>query len=90
MTLVPRKDSNSRRLPFAYLLALACQLNVEQPDKLPQPKLQSSAGWLSQLKVYVSDTTGKDYKTLFSPTARLHPLTNFSYQLKANVAAPNY
>lgn len=82
MTLVPRKDSKSRRLPFAYLLALACKLNVEQPDKLPQPKLQSSAGWLSQLKVYVTDTTGKDYKTLFSPTARLHPLTNFSYQLK--------
>ncbi len=82
MTLVPRKDSNSRRLPFAYLLALACQLNVEQPDKLPQPKLQSSGGWLSQLKVYISDTTGKDYKILFSPTARLHPLTNFSYQLR--------
>ncbi len=82
MTIVPRKDSKSRRLPFAYLLALACRLNVEQPNKLPQPKLQSSGGWLSQLKVYISDTTGKDYKTLFSPTARLHPLTNFSYQLR--------
>ncbi|MBE9128376.1 MULTISPECIES: CHASE2 domain-containing protein [unclassified Coleofasciculus] len=80
ITLVPRKYSDSRNLPFSYLLALAYQLNFEQSNKPPQPQLQSSMNWLSELKAYVSDTTGEDYKEIFSPTARLQPLTNLSYQ----------
>jgi hypothetical protein len=76
LTLVPRRYSDSRRLPFAYLLALAYWSNFEQPSKPPQPQLQSSVDWLSQLKAYVTDTTGQDYKDIFSPSSRLQPLTN--------------
>src|SRR5207237_3128507 len=82
ITLLPWQDSDSRRLPFAYLLALAYRLNFQQSGQPPQPQLQSAVGWLPQLKAYVTDTTSKDYKILFSPTARLQPLTNLSYQLR--------
>lgn len=82
MTLLPWKDSDSRRLPFAYLLALAYRLNFQQSGQPPQPQLQAAVGWLPQLKAYVTDTTSKDYKILFSPIARLQPLTNFSYRLR--------
>jgi hypothetical protein len=79
ITPVPRKLSDDRRLPFSYLLALAHQLNSKPSKHLPQPQLQSSVPWISQLKAYVNDTTGSDYKELFSPSSRLQPLTNFSY-----------
>ncbi len=82
MTLVPWKTADSRSLPFAYLLALLYQINFQQSGQPPQPKLDSSVDWVSQLKAYVTDTTNKDYKNLFSSTARLQPLTNFSYQLR--------
>ncbi len=82
MTLVPWKNSDPRNLPFAYQLALLHQINFKQSGEPPQPKLDSSVSWLSQLKAYVTDTTSKDYKNFFSPTARLQPLTNFSYQLR--------
>ena len=82
MTLAPMGDSRSQRPPLAYLLALAYRLNFEQSGKPPQPQLDSSSDWFSQLTAYVRTTNGKDYKNIFSPRARLQPLTGFSYQLK--------
>jgi hypothetical protein len=82
MTLLPMEDSDSRRPSLAYLLALAHCLNFEESGNPPHPQLGSSSDWLSGLKAYVTDTAGKDYKSIFSPTARLQPLTNFSYRLR--------
>jgi hypothetical protein len=82
MTLVPRQQPDPRRLPFSYLLALAYRLNFEQAVKPPQPQLQSSSNLLSQLSAHVAKTSGKDYRDIFSPAARLQPLTNFAYQLR--------
>ncbi|HEY9904648.1 MAG TPA: CHASE2 domain-containing protein [Candidatus Sericytochromatia bacterium] len=78
----PTHDSAARRPTLAYLLALAHQLNVEKSRNSPSPQLQSSTDLLSQVKTYVAATTGKDYKTVFSPKDRLQPLTTFSYWLK--------
>ncbi len=82
MTLVPLQDTDARRLPFSYLLALAHQLNFQHAGNPPQPQLQASRNWLSQVKDYVTQTTGKDYKNFFSPNARLQPLTNWAYQFR--------
>ena len=38
MVLVPEKDSSSRNLPFAYLLALARRLNLDSTAQLPLPQ----------------------------------------------------
>ncbi|GAB4194386.1 MAG: hypothetical protein Fur006_40070 [Coleofasciculaceae cyanobacterium] len=80
MTLVPRQDSSPQNLPFSYLLALAHQLNFKQSQHPPQPQLQSSSDWLFQLKAYIQQTTGKEHKNFFSPSARLQPITNSAYQ----------
>ncbi|HBB30574.1 MAG TPA: histidine kinase [Cyanobacteria bacterium UBA8803] len=80
LTVVPRNYSDPRRLPFGYLLALAYWLNFEHSGKPPQPHLQSSVNWLSQLDTYITNTTGQDYENIFSPSSRLHPVTNFFYQ----------
>jgi CHASE2 domain-containing sensor protein len=80
MTLVPMQEPDPRRLPFSYLLALAYRLNFQLPGNPPQPQLQTSRNWLSQVKDYVIKTTGKDYKNFFSSSARLQPLTNWSYE----------
>jgi hypothetical protein len=82
MTLVPRDELDPRNLPIAYTLALSHWLNFEQSGEPPQPQLQSSADWFSQLKTYVTTTTGQDYRDLFSPTSRLQPLTNWAYLLQ--------
>ena len=81
MTLVPRQETDPRSLPFSYLLALVHRLNFEQLQKPPQPQLQSSTDWSFKLTTYVASLTGKDYRDLFSPAARLQPVTNFGYQL---------
>jgi hypothetical protein len=80
MTLVPRQDTSPQSLPFSYLLALTHQLNFKQPQTPPQPQLQSSSDWLFQLKAYIQQTTGKEHKNFFSPSARLQPITNSAYQ----------
>jgi len=56
--------------------------SCEHFGKLPQPQLYSSADWFSQLTTYVTNTTGQDYRHIFSPTARLQPLTNQAYLLR--------
>lgn len=80
MTLVPRQETDSQSLPFSYLLALAHRLNFEGTHQSVQPQLQSSSDWLSELTDYVTKTTGKDHKDIFSPAARLHPMTNKAYE----------
>lgn len=82
--LVPRNNPAGDRLPFAYLLALAHQLNQETLSgsaTMPQPKLDSQTDFLAQVTSYLSQTQRKDYRTLFSPQSRLQPITAFSYRL---------
>lgn len=82
LTLVPMQKSDPRRVPFSYLLALASRLNTSSSQKLPQPQLQSTNDLHSTLSAYAYKTTGKDYRDVFSPKARLHPITNFAYLLR--------
>ena len=82
MTLVPMQEPDPRHLPFSYLLALADRLNFQLRGNPPQPQLQTSRRWRSQIKDYVTQTTGKDYKNFFSSRARLQPLTNWSYEFR--------
>lgn len=82
MRIQPLQDSPSHRPTLSYLMALAHQLNVEKSDNPPLPQLQSSQDLLSQVKTYVTDRTGKDYKTVFSPKDQLSPITKWSYLLK--------
>ena len=82
MTLVPTKDTTSRNLPLAYLLALAQKLNFQPPYSPPQPQLDSSKNdFLSLVTEYLGSTHQQNYTTLFSPTSHLHPATNFAYGL---------
>ncbi|HBK65296.1 MAG TPA: histidine kinase, partial [Cyanobacteria bacterium UBA11166] len=80
VTLVPRKSTDPRNLPFAYLLSLAYWSNFVSDNQPPQPQLPSSVNWLSQIKTYINEETDEDYKNLFSSTARLQNITNFAYQ----------
>jgi hypothetical protein len=82
MSLAPMADSEYQRPPLAYLVALARWLNGDRSMNPPQPHLSSSSDWRSQLKAYITETRGKDYKTIFSPTARLQPLTNLAYRFR--------
>lgn len=90
MMLVPKKDSSSRNLPFAYLLALAERLNVQPIAQLPpsQGSFEEVAmaspqqgDFLSQVIAYLHRITGQDYTSVFSKRSRLNPITNFSYVL---------
>lgn len=82
LTLLPQPDFRQQRLPLGYLLALSYQINFELVENIPQPQLNSSIDWLSQLKAYLIDTTGKDYQSLFPSKARLQPITNWGYVWK--------
>lgn len=82
MRVQPLQDSPSHRPTLSYLMALTHQLNVEKSSNSPSPQLPSSENLLSQVKTYVARTTGKDYKTVFSPKDRLQPLTRWSYWLR--------
>jgi len=81
VTLLPRKYSTRKPLPFAYLLAVAYLLNFEESENLVQPQINSSVNWLSQVKNHIAQTTGKNFLDLFSSSSRLQPLTKFSYRL---------
>jgi len=74
MRLVPSASSKSESLPFAYLLALAYQ----HPT---QPQLSSQTDFFSQLNRQLKTTKGLDYRTVFSPSSQLQPITKFSYYL---------
>jgi hypothetical protein len=78
---IPYPDSE-QRLPLSYLLALGYWMNFEISDEPPQPQLNNTTGFLSQLKAHVIDTTGDSYQSLFSTSANLHPLTNWAYLLR--------
>jgi CHASE2 domain-containing sensor protein len=82
MRVQPLQDSPSHRPTLSYLMALTHQLNVEKSSNSPSPQLPSSENLLAQVKTYVARTTGKDYKTVFSPKDRLQPLTRWSYGLR--------
>ncbi len=77
---IPQPDSK-QRLPLSYLLALGYWMNFEIPDAPPQPQLNNTTSFLSQLKAHVIDTTGDSYQKVFSTQANLHPLTNWAYLL---------
>jgi CHASE2 domain-containing sensor protein len=79
LTLVPRHSSD-RHLSFAYLLALSHQLSTNQIEPTIQPNLKSSDPLISQLKNQLLERTDQDYREFFSSSARLQPLTNFSYR----------
>ncbi|MGL5081128.1 MAG: CHASE2 domain-containing protein [Microcoleaceae cyanobacterium] len=68
------------RLPFSYLVALSHWMQVEQSNP-PQPKLTASNQWLNQIRVSLTDETGEDYQTLFSPRSTQHPVTLLAYRL---------
>ncbi len=82
MALLRNPNARQQRLPLGYLLALSYKINFELMEKVPQPQLNSSIDWLSQLKAYLIDTTGKDYQNLFSSKARLQPITQRGYRFK--------
>ncbi|MEA5547971.1 CHASE2 domain-containing protein [Limnoraphis robusta CCNP1324] len=83
MSLVPLPDrSEQRLLPLSYLLALGYWIHNEQTEHTLQPQLDASTQLIYQLKAYFLDATGKDYATLFSPKAVVHPLTNWAYLLR--------
>ncbi|MGB3533893.1 MAG: CHASE2 domain-containing protein [Microcoleaceae cyanobacterium] len=78
---IPTPDSE-QRLPLSYLLALGYWMNDQISDQPPQPQLNNTTAFLSQLKAHVIDTTGESYQSLFSTEANLHPLTNWAYLLR--------
>ena len=97
MRLVPDENSNSAKMPLAYMLALAYHLNIEaysQPSvaanqklatgnqdssQLPAPRLDSKTELFSEAIAYLNREKGLNYKTLFSPSSQLQPITSFSY-----------
>ncbi len=82
MKLIPPPSPNEQRLPLAYWLALGYRMNFEQAEDLPQPQLNSSTQWMSQLRAYLLDTTGQDYDKIFSERSVLHPMTNWAYLMR--------
>lgn len=77
---VPKNPSVNSKLPFAYLLALAYRLNVENfNSNLPNPHLQSKTDFFEQLNSYLSSSKELNYKILFSARTQLEPITSFSY-----------
>lgn len=78
---IPEPDSE-QRLPLSYLLALGYWMNFEISDEPPQPQLNNTTAFLSQLKAHVIDTTGNSYQSVFSTSANLNPLTNWAYLLR--------
>ena len=84
ISLVPRLNPSSEdRLPLSYLLALGYWVHNQSSETLspPLPQLDASTQFISQLRTYLLETTGKDYGRLFSSKAVLHPLTNWAYLL---------
>ncbi len=93
--LLPQKPSTVFELPFDYLLALAYRLNVEilpatKGQNLasssltpypPQPQLRSQTDFISQVTTFLESEKGQDYRTLFSPSSQLQPITSVSYDL---------
>lgn len=56
MRTIPRKDASSRNLPFAYLAALAYQLNLNRSYNVPQPQTDGSGtDFLSRLMSYLGN-----------------------------------
>ena len=79
LTPAPLNDDDPRRLPFAYAIALAHQLNVDSAENSPQPSLDASRDWFEQVREHLSETREQDYRDVFGPSARLRSLTNTSY-----------
>ncbi|MEB3278652.1 MAG: CHASE2 domain-containing protein [Lyngbya sp.] len=85
ISLVPLPEEGSQqRLPLSYLLALGYWVHYESTETItsPQPQLDASTQFLSQVRAYLLETTTKDYGKLFSPKAVLHPLTNWAYLMR--------
>ena len=82
ISLVPRPEGSELRLPLSYLLALGYWTHSEGREKSLQPQLDESTQFISQLRTYLLETTGKDYGKVFSRKAVLHPLTNWAYLLR--------
>ncbi len=73
MSLVPLSDAPTQKLPFSYLLALAHQVQLN-------PALDNPTDFFSQVRDYLKNNKGINYKTIFSPSSQLQPLTRFSYR----------
>lgn len=74
MSLVPRSNSPSQKLPFSYILSLVHQLQIN-------PQINSQTDFFSQITNYIRQEQGVNYKNFFSPTSQLQPITKFSYKL---------
>ena len=51
----------------------------ENLSQLPSPKLDSKTELFSEAIAYLNREKGLDYKTLFSPSSQLQPITSLSY-----------
>jgi len=78
VTLLPEQEATEEQLPFAFLLALAYQLEDKGGIN---PQQSSQTDLLFQVNRYLNQEQGLDYRTIFSPSAQLRPITSFSYNL---------
>jgi hypothetical protein len=83
MKLVSPEGSASEKLPFAYVLALAHELNQVTESNSPSvitPQLTSKTELLSQIREDFKNRNGRDYRGLFSARSQRQSITGFSYQ----------
>jgi len=87
VTLLP-EEATEEQLPFSFLLALAYQFVEEttatadkEDEGAINPQQSSQTDLLFQVTRYLRQEQGLDYRTIFSPSAQLRPITSFSYNL---------
>lgn len=81
-TLVnPWDDPVQRPLPFAYLLALAAELEGQAAPTVPRPNLQSTSPLITQGMKYLK-AQGQNYTRVFSARSRYHMATILAYWVR--------
>lgn len=84
MRVLPRQESQSQKLPFAYLVAFAYQLTVGLPEisnQLAKPHLENKTDFFTEINADLKELKRINYKALFAATAQRHSITIFSYYL---------